>query len=122
MIGDITQAMIDTRYGNSFGRVAGYLPKNRQAVDAWLAELTQGPRAQGRTQPRSALLRFTRFPLHSNTRSRYRRWKRTNHATDDHTVAVRVKLACEHAELRDAARSPPVRWRTGERAPPPSHG
>ncbi|MCF3101277.1 phosphatidylserine decarboxylase family protein [Streptomyces roseoverticillatus] len=31
-------AAIEARYQNSFGRAAGYLPRNRKAVDAWLTE------------------------------------------------------------------------------------
>ncbi|MFD9823906.1 phophatidylserine decarboxylase associated domain-containing protein [Streptomyces violascens] len=36
MTGDLTQAVVDAQYKNSFARVAGYLPDNRQAVTAWL--------------------------------------------------------------------------------------
>lgn len=36
-MGDLTEAVMDARYRNSFGRVAGYLPESRQAVEAWLA-------------------------------------------------------------------------------------
>lgn len=32
---DITEQSIDERYRRSFGRVAGYLPRSRAAVDAW---------------------------------------------------------------------------------------
>ncbi|WHM40737.1 phosphatidylserine decarboxylase family protein [Streptomyces sp. BPTC-684] len=35
-MGDLTEAVMDARYRNSFGRIAGYLPENRQAVEAWL--------------------------------------------------------------------------------------
>ncbi|MFH8788565.1 phosphatidylserine decarboxylase family protein [Streptomyces roseoverticillatus] len=31
-------AALEARYQNSFGRAAGYLPRNRKAVDAWLTE------------------------------------------------------------------------------------
>ncbi|MCC3775952.1 phosphatidylserine decarboxylase family protein [Streptomyces sp. UNOB3_S3] len=31
-----TAQQLDTRYQSSFGRAAGYLPKNRAALDAWL--------------------------------------------------------------------------------------
>ncbi|GAB2729483.1 hypothetical protein [Kitasatospora kifunensis] len=37
MLDTVTQAAIDARYTNSFGRAAGYLPRDRKAVDAWLA-------------------------------------------------------------------------------------
>jgi len=40
MSDDVEQA-IEARYRRSFGRVAGYLPKNRAAVDAWLKNLAQ---------------------------------------------------------------------------------
>ncbi|MFD7341194.1 phophatidylserine decarboxylase associated domain-containing protein [Streptomyces violascens] len=39
MIGKLTPAVLDAQYANSFGRIAGYLPKDRRAVDAWLADL-----------------------------------------------------------------------------------
>ncbi|WP_181970389.1 phosphatidylserine decarboxylase family protein [Kitasatospora xanthocidica] len=51
MLGDLTGAVTDARYRASFGRVAGYLPKDRRAVDAWLADLAD--RAQARTGPHS---------------------------------------------------------------------
>lgn len=38
---DLTQATLDALYAQSFGRVAGYLPKNRQAVTAWLTGIAQ---------------------------------------------------------------------------------
>ncbi|MFE4934968.1 phophatidylserine decarboxylase associated domain-containing protein [Streptomyces sp. NPDC056649] len=38
--------MIDARYTDSFGRVAGYLPPDRKSVDAWLGSFTA--RAQER--------------------------------------------------------------------------
>lgn len=34
-----TDDAIDARYRRSFGRLAGYLPENRAAVDAWLGKL-----------------------------------------------------------------------------------
>ncbi|MFE0172364.1 phophatidylserine decarboxylase associated domain-containing protein [Streptomyces sp. NPDC059002] len=37
-MGDLTSTALDARYANSFGRIAGYLPPNRQAVDTWLAD------------------------------------------------------------------------------------
>ncbi len=40
MSDDVEQA-IEARYRRSFGRVAGYLPKNRAAVDAWQKNLAQ---------------------------------------------------------------------------------
>ncbi|HSS76640.1 MAG TPA: phosphatidylserine decarboxylase family protein [Thermoanaerobaculia bacterium] len=40
MSDDVEQS-IEARYQRSFGRVAGYLPKNRAAVDAWLKNLAQ---------------------------------------------------------------------------------
>ncbi|OKJ09285.1 phosphatidylserine decarboxylase family protein [Kitasatospora sp. CB01950] len=51
MLGDLTGALTDARYRTSFGRVAGYLPKDRRAVDAWLVDLAG--RAQSRTEPHS---------------------------------------------------------------------
>ena len=36
---DDVEQTIEARYRNSFGRVAGYLPKNRAAVDAWQRNL-----------------------------------------------------------------------------------
>ncbi|HEV7671081.1 MAG TPA: phosphatidylserine decarboxylase family protein [Thermoanaerobaculia bacterium] len=36
---DELERSIEARYRNSFGRVAGYLPKNRAAVDEWQGEL-----------------------------------------------------------------------------------
>ena len=36
MIGDFTQARIDQRYRDSFGRIAGYLPQDRRDLDVWL--------------------------------------------------------------------------------------
>lgn len=36
---DEVEKAIEARYRRSFGRVAGYLPKNRAAVDAWQREL-----------------------------------------------------------------------------------
>jgi phosphatidylserine decarboxylase len=33
------ESAIDARYQNRFGRIAGYLPKSRKAVDEWLANL-----------------------------------------------------------------------------------
>ncbi|MFF4160228.1 phophatidylserine decarboxylase associated domain-containing protein [Streptomyces sp. NPDC001678] len=37
-----TAQQLETRYQNSFGRAAGYLPKNRAALDAWLEEFSRG--------------------------------------------------------------------------------
>lgn len=36
---DDVERAVDARYRRSFGRVAGYLPKNREAVDAWHSDL-----------------------------------------------------------------------------------
>lgn len=36
---DDAERAIDARYHNLFGRIAGYLPKNRQAVDKWQRSL-----------------------------------------------------------------------------------
>src|SRR5947199_4215351 len=36
---DELEQTIEARYRNSFGRVAGYLPKNRAAIDAWQSNL-----------------------------------------------------------------------------------
>ncbi|WP_424888552.1 phosphatidylserine decarboxylase family protein [Streptomyces sp. XH2] len=40
-------AALEARYQNSFGRAAGYLPRSRKAVDAWLTEFVA--RARKRT-------------------------------------------------------------------------
>ncbi|MFC5143127.1 phosphatidylserine decarboxylase family protein [Streptomyces aureoversilis] len=42
-----TAATLEARYQNSFGRAAGYLPRNRRAVDTWLTRFVA--RAQQRT-------------------------------------------------------------------------
>ncbi|GGX98050.1 phosphatidylserine decarboxylase [Streptomyces hiroshimensis] len=44
----ITTAVLEARYRNSFGRAAGYLPRNRKAIDAWQADLVR--RAAARTE------------------------------------------------------------------------
>ncbi|WP_438289999.1 phophatidylserine decarboxylase associated domain-containing protein [Streptomyces sp. HUAS TT7] len=43
-MGDVTGAGLDARYRNSFGRVAGYLPDSRQAVEAWLTGFAEQAR------------------------------------------------------------------------------
>lgn len=58
MLGDLTGALADARYRTSFGRVAGYLPKDRRAVDAWLADLAD--RARDRREPHSPRSRPSR--------------------------------------------------------------
>lgn len=39
MSDDVVLTALDARYQRSFGRAAGYLPKDRSAVDAWLSDL-----------------------------------------------------------------------------------
>ncbi|MFE7295855.1 phophatidylserine decarboxylase associated domain-containing protein [Streptomyces sp. NPDC057579] len=41
MSDDIPQATLEARYRHSFGRLAGYLPESRAAVDEWQAGLVQ---------------------------------------------------------------------------------
>ncbi|MER7578858.1 phophatidylserine decarboxylase associated domain-containing protein [Kitasatospora sp. NPDC097691] len=43
----ISEAVLETRYQNSYGRAAGFLPRNRSAVDRWHGRLLD--RARGRT-------------------------------------------------------------------------
>jgi phosphatidylserine decarboxylase len=37
----VDEQAVDARYMNSFGRIAGYLPRNRAAVDAWHEDLSR---------------------------------------------------------------------------------
>ncbi|WP_049717106.1 phophatidylserine decarboxylase associated domain-containing protein [Streptomyces caatingaensis] len=49
----ITEAEIEARYQNSYGRAAGYLPPSRKAVNAWQTELLRRARARtaGHVEP-----------------------------------------------------------------------
>ncbi|HWM92277.1 MAG TPA: phosphatidylserine decarboxylase family protein [Thermoanaerobaculia bacterium] len=50
---DDVELSIDARYRRSFGRIAGYLPKRRSAVDAWQGQLKEkiaGRRTKGDLQ------------------------------------------------------------------------
>ncbi|HWZ42363.1 MAG TPA: phosphatidylserine decarboxylase family protein [Candidatus Saccharimonadales bacterium] len=48
---------LDDRYSRSFGRVAGYLPKNRTAVDEFLIQFSEGLAKQPITSPAVASLK-----------------------------------------------------------------
>src|SRR5947208_84567 len=49
-----TEQTLDTRYANSFGRAAGYLPESRAALDAWLDDFTRDVRTR---RAQSAIVR-----------------------------------------------------------------
>jgi len=59
-VSDGVEQAIEARYQNSFGRRAGYLPKNRASVDRWLAglkkELDSGKRKKRKLSPAVAEL------------------------------------------------------------------
>jgi phosphatidylserine decarboxylase len=54
-VSDDVERAIEARYQNSFGRRAGYLPRDRAAVDRWLADLKKQigtPLKKGKKKPK----------------------------------------------------------------------